>query len=120
MTDTTAPAIKTMIARLKYLAIYSGDVYCEAAAMLEALLAEREWRPMDSAPRTGEIILNIPKTDFNEGFSCAAEFMRGDWYFANCDPSNSNPIAADFDEPIGWLPLPSALPEPTVQNRSGE
>jgi hypothetical protein len=55
MTDTSKQALEAMIERLE--TAYSDprifSTTSESAALLRALLGEREWRPIDTAPRDG-------------------------------------------------------------------
>ena len=75
----------------------------EAADIIEALLAEREWRSMDSAPRDWtDVLVFSPK---HEGFNCGGVFSafyddeNNQWLTHG--PSMNMEIS-----PTHWLPLP--------------
>lgn len=91
------------------------DRLTEAADIIEALLAEREWRSMDSAPRDGtEIILCVGETIPDHPYVCAATFIEHEegetlgywqgWLQWSQDGCDFNVLMED--EPTGWLPLP--------------
>ena len=83
--------------------------------MLRALLAEREWRDMDSAPRDGTEILLWCRVS-EDTWSAKIGHFEGDGegsglWAAHVSPSSYN-FSEDDDEdgdygPTKWLPLPT-------------
>jgi len=117
----TNDQIKAMIERMRNfdfmgdsdfeVVVFSRDQNApfEAAAMLRELLAEREWRDMDSAPKDGRFILIYSPDEFDGKQITIRCWARGNW-----GPGMSSEAWADqfmqirpYDAFTKWLPLPT-------------
>ena len=96
--------VDNLLARLddkhKWLTIPTHNVIemvSEAAAVIRALRAGREWRPIDSAPRDGTEILI-----YANGMSIQAWFCKGEW------SSDTPAYPAEYDGAI-WCAFDDAI-----------
>ncbi len=83
----------------------------EAADRIEALLREREWRPIESAPRDGTRVLLADANDIETGqwrkgisFPNTMTVIPDGWEDDRYDANHT--FEQDGKQPTHWLPLP--------------
>jgi hypothetical protein len=81
--------------------LFARDGLLDRIAALEAQLAEREWRPIETAPKNKVILISLRRKHGSR------VVLRACWYGENeLDPAESEHGEGLRGDPTHWQPLP--------------
>ena len=89
-----------------------ADLLLKGEAALKAKDAERQWQPIETAPKDVAVLLRVPLqvAKWANALPCMGVWMGSFWAISNADN------AVQRVEPSNWMPLPpepAALKEPS-------
>ena len=106
MIEITSEALNSIRLRCEARMPFQSSEVLSLIAEVERMRAERQWRPMGTAPRTlDDRLLLLRDGRVRIGWWCASE----SWAFCEVGSLNVSVVRGDDSEVMGWMPLPKPL-----------